>query len=135
MKGLGKLSLSFAAGCVGGVLSALLMYLCGALGLMEFYGVKMAPALTSQWLYERTVWGGLWGLLFALPRLDKTNWLLAAILCSILPILAQLFIFYPLVNNEGLMGVKLGSNTIYFVVLFGLVWSFLTSFWLRLSRS
>lgn len=134
MKGLNKLSLSFAAGSVGGVLSALLMFLCGALGLMESYGVKMAPILSSAWLYERTVWGGLWGLLFALPWLDKMNWLLAAVTCSILPILAQLFVVYPLVNNDGLMGSKLGEHTVYFVILFAVVWGVLSSFWLRLSR-
>ncbi len=30
-------------------------------------GVKIAPAFTPAWLYQRLVWGGLWGWLFLLP--------------------------------------------------------------------
>ncbi len=134
MKGLNKISLSFAAGCVGGFLSALLLYLCGALGLMASYGVKWTPVLTSDWVYQKIVWGGLFGLLFALPWLDKAMWMLSGIVYSIIPTLAQLFIFFPLITHEGILGADLGSNTPYFVILFNLAWGLITAFWLRLAK-
>ncbi len=134
MKGLNKLSLSFAAGCVGGVLIALLVYLIGALGVMKSYGVQIAPALTADWLYQQTVIGGLWGLLFALPWFDKMNWILCALIVAIFPILAQLFVIFPLVQNVGVMGSQLGNLTVYFVIIFGAIWGLISAAWLRLSR-
>lgn len=134
MKGLNKLSVAFAAGCVGGLLTSLLLYLCGALGLMASYGVKWSPALTADWLYQRTIWGGLFGLLFTLPWMDKVTWFLTGVIYSIVPTLAQLFVFFPLVTGEGVLGSSLGSNTPYFVILFNLVWGLITAFWIRVSR-
>jgi hypothetical protein len=132
MKGLDKLSLCFASGCVGGFVTALLLYLCGALGLMSAYGVKMAPALSAEWLYTYTVWGGLFGLLFALPWLENMSWFLSMFIYAVVPALVFLFIIFPLFQNEGIMGIKLGGNTPYFVGLFSLVWAFFTALWLRL---
>ncbi|MDP1834569.1 MAG: hypothetical protein Q8K75_01455 [Chlamydiales bacterium] len=134
MKGPTKISLCFAAGSVGGIISGLILYLCGALGLMQEYGVKMAPTLCAPWIYQRVVWGGIFGLLFALPWLERVSWFLRGAAFSIVPILAQFFIFFPLVTSEGLFGFKLGDNTPYFVILFNLLWGLITAFWLRLCR-
>lgn len=134
MKGLSKLSICLAAGCIGGLLSGLLLYLCGALGLMHEYGVRMAPPLSAYWLYERVVWGGVFGVLFALPQTEKMSWPLRGMLISAAPILAQFFIFYPLVTHEGLFGVRLGQNTPYFVALFSMTWGLISAFWLKLAR-
>lgn len=134
MKGLQKLSLCFASGGFGGFVTALLVYLCGALGLMAAYGVKMAPALSADWLYTHIVWGGIFGFLFALPWLDKSSWVLSMLIYAVVPALAFLFVIFPLIQHNGLMGEKLGSNAIYFVALFSLIWSFFTALWLRLCR-
>jgi hypothetical protein len=134
MKGPAKLSLCFAAGAVGGILSGLIIYLCGALGLMQEYGVKMAPTLNACWVDQRVVWGGIFGLLFALPVLERLPWFVRGMALSMVPILVQFFVFYPLITHEGLFGLKLGANTPYFVILFSLLWGMLTAFWLRICR-
>ncbi len=133
--GISKLSMTFAAGCVGGLVAALMLYLCGALGLMESYGVKMKPALTLPWLYQHIVWGGLWGLLFGLPILDKVFWVGRGAAFSLIPACAQWFVFYPLISNDGLFGSRLGDNTPFFVLGFCLLWGLMTAWWLRMSRS
>ena len=64
-----RLSLVFAAGCVGAVTNSLAVWLFGCSGFTKALDVHIAPALTAQWLYPRIVWGGIWGVLFLLPLL------------------------------------------------------------------
>ena len=76
--------LSYAAGNVGGLLNSLALWLAGSYGLTAALGVSIAPSLSPEWLYPRLVWGGLWGLLFAMPLLAQ-HWLRRALLLSLLP--------------------------------------------------
>jgi hypothetical protein len=62
-----NLSLTFAAGCLGGLANAVFIWLFGAIGLTSAPGVHLAPAFTPPWLYQKLVWGGIWGWLFLLP--------------------------------------------------------------------
>lgn len=62
-----QLSLVFASGCFGGVLNAVVVWLFGRAELTAELGVKIAPALTPAYLYQRMVWGGIWGFLFLIP--------------------------------------------------------------------
>jgi hypothetical protein len=66
-----KLSLVFAAGCLGGLLNSLAVWIFGVIGITPALGVKIAPQLSAPWLYPRLVWGGIWGLLFLLPLMQK----------------------------------------------------------------
>lgn len=133
MKGLSRVSLSFSAGAVAGAVSGLLLFLCGALGLMQSYGVKMAPVLTPPWLYQRVVWGGLFGLLFVLPLLERSPWFVRGIVFSLIPTLVHYFIVFPLVLKQGVFGLQLGDFTPYFVAFFNLVWGLVAAWWLRLT--
>ena len=61
------ISLAFAAGCFGGLVNALAVWLFGALKITAALGVALRPALNAPFLYQRIVWGGIWGLLLLLP--------------------------------------------------------------------
>ena len=134
MKGIGRLSLCYAAGSLAGVIAALLFWLSAELGLLKHYHVDLHPRLELPWIYEKAVWGGLWGFLFALPLFPKAPWPIQGILFSIPPLLAEYFVIFPLVNQQGLLGLALGEKTPVFIAAFTILWGLITAWWLRLMR-
>ncbi len=134
MKFLNKLSLAFAAGSVGGLLNSLVLWVFGAVGLNQFLGVQLAPALTPAFLYPRLVWGGLWGFVFLLSwRTPKI--FLAGLLYSLGPTLVQLFFVFPYKADKGFLGLQLGLLTPLLVVLFNAVWGLGAAWWLSLIKN
>ena len=125
-----KLSLMFAAGCFGGLLNSLAVWICGELGVTAALGVKIAPTLSATWLYPRLVWGGIWGALFLLPMI-KRQFIARGLLFSLGPTLVQLFVVFPMKANKGMMGLDLGMLTPVFVIVFNAIWGLGAAFWLR----
>jgi hypothetical protein len=132
MKLISKISLAFAAGCVGGLLNTLVLWFFGAQGINQFFGVKLAPELTLAFIYPRLVWGGLWGLLFLLSwrsqRLFRQG-----LIYSLAPTLVQLFLVFPYRLNKGFLGIQLGLLTPLLVAFFNAVWGLGTAWWLHLA--
>jgi len=122
------LSLAFAAGAVGAVANSLLAWACGRVGLPQAAGVSLAPALTAAWLVPRVTWGGLWGLLFALPGLGRHAWVRGLVL-SLAPTAAQLLFFGPRAG-AGLFMLGKGTFTPAFVLLFNAAWGLVAAGWL-----
>ena len=129
----GKLSMVFAAGCLGGLVNSLAVWLSGMYGISAAIGVKIAPQLSAAWLYPRIVWGGIWGFLFLLPLLRR-NLLVQGLIYSLGPTLVQLFVVFPMKANKGVMGLDLGDLTPLAVVVFNAVWGVTAAFWLRWSK-
>ncbi len=127
-----KLSLVFSAGCVGGLVNSLVVWLFGERGITAALGVGIAPALTWPWLYKRIVWGGLWGALFIFPLLRKSI-IGRGLLYSLGPTLVQLLVVYPLNEQRGLLGLDLGNMTPLFVLLFNALWGITAAVWLELA--
>ena len=125
-----KLSLVFAAGCLGGLVNSLAVWFVGQKGITGALGVKIAPHLTAPWLYQRLIWGGIWGVLFLLPLLRKSVFA-RGILYSLGPTLAMLFYIFPMVNGKGLLGMALGDLTPFFVFFYNLLWGISAAAWLR----
>jgi hypothetical protein len=125
-----NISLVFAAGCLGGLLNSLAVWIFGDLGITAALGVKISPQLSPAWLYPRLVWGGIWGLLFLLPMLKTRIWSRGFIF-SLGPTLVQLFVIFPMKANKGMMGVDLGLLTPLFVVVFNAIWGWTAAIWLR----
>ncbi|EAW39282.1 hypothetical protein [Lyngbya sp. PCC 8106] len=124
-----KLTLFFAAGCLGGLVNSLAVWLFGLLGITTSLGVSIAPQFTPTWLYPRIVWGGLWGLLFFLTGLTY-NPFLKGLLLSIGPTLVQLFVVFPFKAQKGMMGLDLGALTPIFVILFNAIWGVVAAYWI-----
>ena len=125
-----KLSLVFAAGCLGGLLNSLAVWIFGVIGITSALGVKIAPPLSAPWLYPRLVWGGIWGLLFLLPFMQK-RFLYRGLIFSLGPTIVQLFIVFPVKANKGIMGFDLGLLTPLFVFVFNAIWGLTAAIWLR----
>jgi len=125
-----KTSLVFAAGCLGGLLNSLAVWIFGEFGITAALGVKIAPQLSAAWLYPRLVWGGIWGLLFLLPMMSTRIWSRGFIF-SLGPTLVQLFVIFPMKAHKGAMGLELGLLTPLFVVFFNAIWGWTAAIWLR----
>ncbi len=125
-----KISLVFAAGCFGGLLNSLAVWIFGELGIASSLGVKIAPPLTAAWLYPRLVWGGIWGVLFLLPLLQRRI-LYRGLLFSLGPTIVQLFVVFPMKAQKGIMGFDLGLLTPVFVFVFNAIWGLAAAVWLR----
>ena len=125
-----KLSLVFAAGCFGGLLNSLAVWIFGILGITSALGVKIAPALTAPWLYPRLVWGGIWGVLFLLPFLQR-RYLYRGLIFSLGPTIVQLFVVFPMKAHKGVMGFDLGLLTPLLVFGFNAIWGLAAAIWLK----
>ena len=128
-----SLSLFFAAGALGGLANSLVVWGFGELSINQALGVAIAPTLSPAWLYPRIVWGGLWGLAFALPL--STGWVTRGLLLSLGPSLVQLLVVFPFKANKGLLGLELGAFTPVLVLLFNAVWGIVASWWVRSTRA
>ena len=125
-----KITMVFGAGCLCGLVNSLAVWESGVLGITTAFGVKLAPQLNAAWLYPRVVWGGIWGLLFLLPLMQK-SFLLRGLIFSLGPTLVQLFIVFPMKANKGVMGLDLGSLTPLAVIVFNAIWGVTAAIWLR----
>jgi len=129
----GRLSLVFASGCVGGLISSLVLWILGSRGITGKLGVNLAPDLSLEWLFPQLVWGGIWGALFILPMLKK-SFLVRGLIFSLAPTLVQLFVIFPMVAEKGMMGLKLGNYTPLVVFVVNAVWGVTAGFWLLLAE-
>jgi hypothetical protein len=129
-KFLRKLSLVFAAGCFGGLMNSLILWLFGRAGIPAQLDVKLAPHLTPAWLYPRLIWGGIWGFLFIFP-IFRNQPFAQGLFFSLGPSIVQLFIVFPYQAHKGLLGLDLGIWTPFFVLFFNAVWGLTAALWLR----
>ena len=71
------MTVCFCAGMLGAICSSLVAWKAGQLGLPAMLDVRMAPELSSAWIYSRMVWGGIWGLTYFLavgPLRSRRHW-------------------------------------------------------------
>ena len=129
-----KSSIVFGAGCLGGLVNSLTLWLFGLYGITSAIGVKIAPQLSAPWLYPRIVWGGIWGGLFLLPLMQRKLFI-RGLIFSLGPTLVQLFVVFPMKANKGVMGLDLGTLTPVAVVFFNAVWGVTAAIWLRMTNS
>ena len=127
-----NVSLTFAAGCVGGLANMLVVWSFGLWGLTQALGVQIAPHLSVPWLYNRLVWGGLWGFLFLLPQRNLSI-PVRGLLYGLGPSLVQLLVVFPFQAHKGMLGLQLGYLTPAMVLFFNAVWGLAAGFWLQLT--
>ncbi|MEJ2470085.1 MAG: hypothetical protein P8Y91_08270 [Desulfuromonadales bacterium] len=129
------MSVCFCAGVLGALVNSLVAWKAGQLGLPARFDVRMAPDLSTSWLYGRMIWGGLWGLAYFLAvgsYKSRRHWARKGLWISLLPTLFQLFVVFPHFTGHGWMGLALGRLTPVFVLLYNLVWGFFTGVFCRI---
>lgn len=128
------LAVCFCAGLIGALFNSLLAWVAGRWGLPELLQIHLAPDLSLAWLYPRLIWGGLWGLFYALsvihPR-SRRHWVRKGLWVSLAPTLAQLLYFFPH-SGAGYFGQSLGVLTPALIIFYNLFWGFFTGVFTRL---
>lgn len=111
-----RLSAAFTAGAVGAIANSLAVQLAGTLR-----PAAGAPELTPPWIYQRLVWGGMFGLLLLLPIL-RGRPVVQGLVISLAPSLARLTLFAPL-------GVSPSVAGIVQVLVFNAIWGVVAALW------
>ncbi len=127
-------SLAYAAGAVGGIANGLAIWLFGLVGINQLLGVAIAPQLVTPYIYNKLVWGGIWGFIFLLP-FPRLTYVSRGLIYSLAPSLVQIFIVFPLALHKGVGGIELGDLTPLLVLFYNAVWGVVTAIWLKWSRS
>jgi hypothetical protein len=127
-------SLAYAAGAVGGLANGLAIWLFGLVGINQLLGVALAPQLTTPLIYNKLVWGGIWGFIFLLP-FPRLTYPSRGLIYSLGPSLVQIFIVFPLMAHLGVGGIQLGYLTPLLVLFYNAIWGIVTAIWLQWSRS
>jgi hypothetical protein len=133
MSTLNTLSRGFTAGAVGAVANVIFVILAGTMGLIAAMGIALPAPPMPEFLYKQIVWGGLFGLLFAVPFV-KGNWVLRGLVIGLIASLVLLFIFLPKAG-AGIAGLNAGTMTPVLVLIANSVWGLVAAwFYERLAR-
>jgi hypothetical protein len=127
-----KFSLAYVSGTIAALVACLVFWLLGRDGITTWMGVALAPRLTTGWLYSRLIFGGLLGLLLALPMLPNRV-PLRGILISLAPAAYILLVLFPRMGR-GLFGFGYGALTPLLIGGLCLLWGLLAAGWYRLVR-
>ena len=122
----------FGAGCLGGLVMCLAMWLFTRYGITQSLNVNLQGSLSPHWMYPRIVWGGVWELLFLLPVFSGSLFARSLVI-ALIPTLIQLFVFYPYYEGKGVAGLSLGILTPFLVFFFFWIGSLMTAISLRVS--
>lgn len=128
-----RLSACFAAGVAGGLANALFVWGAGAFGLSALMGVAITPAWTPPWLYQRLVWGGVWGALFILPVFERSVFI-RGVLFGLGPSAVQLLYVFPEILGKSMFGLALGQLTPLYVLLANTFWGVVAAWWMTLNN-
>lgn len=116
------LTLGFGAGAFGAVVLGLVAFALGRLGVPEMLGLTMPAPKLPEAFYRAIVWGGIWGLLFVVPVLNRAWWL-KGIIIGLLATAALVFYFAPGLRGGPVLGL------VYAAALNGLVWGLSAGLW------
>ncbi len=121
MGALRQMTLGFGAGAFGAAAMVLIAFVFGRVGIPEALGIGLAPRSLPEALYQLAVWGGIWGVLLAVPVLNR-KWWLKGIIVGLLASAALIFHFQP-----ALAGGTVAM--IAYAILLNAIWGVAAGFW------
>ncbi len=118
-----------AAGAIAALIQTLIIWALYRVGIIFLIGVPLDFPLSTALIYQRVVWGGLWGMCFMLPLLKNSAQWKRGLVIGLLPAAASLFWFNPFLKGQGMLGLNLGPMMPVIVVAFNLLWGYLAGVW------
>lgn len=121
-----RIAAAYFAGAVAGVVVAIAFWIAGRADLTGMIGVKLAPALSWDWLREQILWGSLWGLGYPLVARRGFTTIRTGLALSLFPSTLDLLYSLP-EQGAGLLGLSLGALTPIVVLCKNGLWGFLVA--------
>lgn len=117
-------AIAYSAGTIGGIANTLFGALMAGMGIFSALGIALpAPAMPGA-LYQRMVWGGIWGAALFLPIgggvISRGFWL------GLGPTLVAGLIVFPARMHKGLFAVELSPLMPLVIIAFNWVWGMAT---------
>jgi len=119
----------FAAGALAGFVTTILIWIASQSGAFLILGVPLVFDLTPGWIYQRVVWGGLWGFVFLVPVFVSWPGWRRGLILGMGPAAATLLVFNPIKDGIGLFGLGLGAMMPIIVIVFSLLWGVIAGWW------
>ncbi|MCW5771082.1 MAG: hypothetical protein KIT16_05550 [Rhodospirillaceae bacterium] len=114
------LTLGFGAGAFGACVLAVVVVALARLHVPEMLGLPVVARAFPEELYRIVVWGGIWGVLLAVPVMNRSWWLKGAII-GVLATVALVVYFHPAVRTPPIQ--------IVYALLLNIVWGFAAGLW------
>lgn len=129
-----NLSLGFTAGGVGGAINAAFLYAVVAFGISAALGLGGLAFDYPQFLYKQVVWGGIWGLAFALPILAGSSWVVRGLVIGFVSSLVLFFVVFPSIpDGPGVAGLGLGNMMPVLVLVANSIWGLVAAKWYEVT--
>ncbi|MGY8687025.1 MAG: hypothetical protein ACKVHP_04715, partial [Verrucomicrobiales bacterium] len=124
----------FSSGAFGAIVVTIFAVAILASGLGKAIGANFPdPTNPAADLYQRMIWGGIWGLQLFIPFIRKRAcWKTAGLMLVPLPLAAHLFYFFPKMG-AGMAGVNLGGGAWVVVAILTVVWGISAAYFARKS--
>ena len=125
-----NLSLGFTAGGVGGAINAAFLLLMVSTGAAAALGLGGLAFDHPQFLYKQVVWGGIWGLAFALPILASSSWVVRGLVIGFISSLVLFFVVFPSIpDGPGVAGLGVGNMMPVLVLVANSIWGLVAAKW------
>jgi hypothetical protein len=128
-----RLSLAFAAGCVGIGVKLLVVAISGHFGLASSLGLAASPMLGGTATSMRLLLGGLWGLLLATPWNEDRYLVRVLLLAAAVTVLTQLVSYLP-DTHKLVIGIHLGLRPFIANFISNTIWAAAAAGWYRWIR-
>lgn len=120
----------FTAGALAGFITTILIWIASQSGGFLALGVPVVMELTPGWVYQRVVWGGLYGLFFLVPLFWGWPVWRRGLVVALVPSAATLLLFNPIKDGIGLFGLGFGPAWPFLVTGFWLIWGAIAGWWI-----
>lgn len=116
-------ALAYSAGTLGGIANFLFGMAMGSLGVMSALGINLPPGPFPLALYNKMVWGGIWGAMLFVPIsggiLSRGFWI------GLAPTVIAGLVVFPM-KHKGPFGIQLSPLMPFVIVLFNWIWGIVT---------
>lgn len=128
-----RLSLAFAAGCVGIAAKLLLVASLNHFGFAASLGLAALPMLGGTVLSMKLLVGGLWGLFLATPWYEDRTLVRVLLLAAVVTALTQLVSYLPH-THKLVIGMQLGLRPFIANFVGNTIWAAAAAGWYRWIR-